>query len=81
MRGDDRMAELNSPKALVCHQQHRADCGVGTVWFVLLADGYLIDCGATGLSEARANTLADAVNSFGAVAFDKGVLSAWRPQS
>lgn len=54
---------LRSPLAVVCHQQHRADCGVGTVWFVLLADGYLIDCGAEAYSEARANCLAELVNA------------------
>ena len=44
MTNEARMAELRSPRALVCHQQHRADCGVGLVLFVVLADGYLIDC-------------------------------------
>jgi hypothetical protein len=58
-----RMEELRSPKALVCHQQHRADCGVGTVYFVVLADGYLIDCGAESLSKARAHTLAEMINA------------------
>ena len=55
-------AELRSPKALVCKQQHRADCGVGLAWFVCLADGYLIDCGAERYSEARANIIAKLIN-------------------
>lgn len=72
------MEELSSPRALVCHRQHRADCGVGTVWFVLLADGYLIDCGATGLSEARANTLAAIINAADPERLSRDALAAWR---
>lgn len=75
----DRMDELRSPKALVCTQQHRADCGVGTVWFVCLADGYLIDCGASGLSEARAHTLAEMINDRQPQLLQKDTLKAWRP--
>lgn len=69
--------ELRSPRALVCKKQHRADCGVGTVWFVCLADGYLIDCGAEAYSEARANMLAAAVNAGDPAMFNKEGLSAW----
>ncbi|WP_337846799.1 hypothetical protein [Sphingomonas sp.] len=72
------MADLQSGKALVCHQQHRADCGVGTVWFVCLADGYLIDCGAERHSEARANALANIINASGPDALGKAALSDWR---
>ena len=68
---------LQSPEAIVCHKQHRADCGVGTVWFVLLADGYLIDCGAEPYSEARANILAEAVNENPA-ALSKAALREWK---
>lgn len=71
-------SDLNSPRALVCHKQHRADCGVGTVWFVLLADGYLIDCGAEAYSEARANTLAAIINASGPDALGKDALREWR---
>lgn len=59
-------AELISDKALVCHKEHRCDAGVGTTWFVLLSDGYLIDCGAERLSETRANVLASIINESGA---------------
>jgi hypothetical protein len=71
------MKDLNSPKALVCHQQHRADCGVGTVWFVCLADGYLIDCGAEVYSEARADILASFINT-APEKLDRDSLKAWR---
>ena len=71
--------ELASPKALVCQQQHRADCGVGTAWFVVLADGYLIDCGAERHSEARANIIADLVNT-DPEKLTKEALKQWRPR-
>ena len=74
----DRMEELRSDKALVCHKQHRADCGVGTVWFVLLSDGYLIDCGAEVYSEARANILADIINAGGPERLSKALIKEWR---
>jgi hypothetical protein len=57
--------ELRSDKALVCQKQHRAECGVGTVWFVLLSDGYLIDCGSTPVSKTRAEVLANIINEAG----------------
>jgi hypothetical protein len=59
------MADLNSDKALVCHSQHRCGDGVGTVWFVMLADGFLLDCNSERYSEARANTLAEIINAAG----------------
>jgi hypothetical protein len=47
----------------ICKVQHRADCGVGTVWFVRLDDGYLLDCGAEGFpSEDRARKIAAALD-------------------
>lgn len=57
--------ELRSHKALVCNKEHRCADGVGLAWFVLLSDGYLIDCGAQRLSEKRANILADIINEAG----------------
>ena len=72
------MQRLRTPEAIVCHKQHRADCGVGTVWFVLLADGYLIDCGAETYSEARANTLAGIINGNGPETLGKDALRAWK---
>lgn len=71
--------DLQSPKALVCKQQHRCDAGVGTAWFVCLADGYLIDCGAESYSEARANLVAAAINEVGPDRLGKDALAKWRP--
>lgn len=56
------MEDMGSHKALVCRREHRADCGVGIVWLVCLADGYVIDCGSDYWAEARANTLAQLIN-------------------
>lgn len=68
--------KLRSDEALVCRQEHRADCGVGTVWFVLLSDGYLIDCGTQG--EARANILAGIINAAGPEKLSHKAIKAWR---
>jgi len=70
-------AELNSHKALVCKKEHRADCGVGTVWFVLLSDGYLIDCGTQG--QARAHVLAGIINRSGPEQLSQEALKGWQP--
>lgn len=75
---DADLAALSSPRALVCRKQHRTGDGVGDVWFVLLADGYLIDCGAETISEARANILAEIINKVGPDRLDSKPLWAWR---
>lgn len=70
------MSRLNSNEAIVTHREHRADCGVGTVWSVLLGDGYLIDCGTQG--EARAHILAEIINEAGCDRLGKDALRTWR---
>lgn len=65
------MDDLNSPKALVCHSERGGDI----VWKVLLADGYLIDCGTGGLSERRANLLAEVINQAGPAQFGRQALA------
>lgn len=67
--------DLSSDNALVCTKEHRADCGVGTVWFVLLSDGYLIDCGTRG--QARAHILADIINAAGPEKLGQVSLRGW----
>jgi hypothetical protein len=57
--------ELNSPKALVCRREVNSDAGGATVHMVLLADGYLIDCGSSGFAEQRARIIADMLNEAG----------------
>jgi hypothetical protein len=75
---DADLSALSSPRALTCRKQHRTGDGVGDVWFVLLADGYLIDCGAETISKARANILAEIINEAGPSRLDRTPLWAWR---
>lgn len=58
-------AELNSDKAMVCRREINSEHGGATVFCVLLADGFLIDCGSSGYSERRAKTLAAMINEAG----------------
>lgn len=57
--------ELRSDKALVCKREINGESGGATVWLVLLSDGFLIECGASFLSEQRARTLAEIINAGG----------------
>lgn len=54
--------EIASEKALVCRTEKITDAGAGTVWYVLLADGYLLDCGSGPAGEKRARDLAWVIN-------------------
>ena len=56
---------LRSPLALVAHRQINSDYGGATVFCVVLADGFIVDCGSDGYSQKRAMILAEAVNAFG----------------
>lgn len=55
-------AEITSEKALVCRTERVTDAGGGTIWFVLLADGYLLDCGSGPGGQKRAQELAKIIN-------------------
>lgn len=67
--------ELRSPRALVAYRQHRADCGVGDIACVVLADGFILDCGHDGLSKYRAEELARVINAADPEAFSKHSLT------
>jgi len=54
---------LRSDKAIVGQRQHRTDSGVGTIQYVILADGFMIDCGHDYRSEQRAAALATIINA------------------
>lgn len=56
---------LRGPLAIAAHRQINSDCGGATVFCVVLADGFIVECGSDGYSEKRATLLADAVNAFG----------------
>lgn len=64
------MELLRSPAAIVAHRQINGDYGGATVHCVVLADGFIIECGSDGYSEQRANRLAEAVNAGDPAAFD-----------
>lgn len=55
--------ELNSDRALVCKQEHHSDAGGATIWYVLLKDAHLLDCGFGFKAEERAKGVAAAINA------------------
>lgn len=55
--------ELKSDKALVCRNARVTDMGPGFIWYVCLADGYLIECGCDPDAEKRAGLVAAAINA------------------
>lgn len=61
----DRWDDLNSDKALICRKEINSEVGGAIVWHVLLADGHLIDCGASRFGEVRARILAEIINEAG----------------
>lgn len=56
---------LRSDKAIVAHRQINSDMGGATVQCVILADGFIIECGCDGYAPNRAILLAEAINAFG----------------
>ena len=52
-------------RAHVCHFDRGGDQGGATFWFVRLPDGYLVECGFSGLSRERAEKIAKLVNAYG----------------
>lgn len=61
---------LRSPAAIVCHRQINGEYGGATVHCVVLADGFIVECGSDGYSERRAIRLAEAINAGDPAAFD-----------
>lgn len=64
------MDTLRSPKAIVAHRQVHSDCGGATIYCVILADGFIVECGSDGYAENRAQFLAEAVNANGPERFE-----------
>jgi len=64
------METLCSPKAIVGHRQVHSDCGGATIHCVILADGFIVECGSGGYAQERASLLAAAVNAHGPERFD-----------
>ena len=61
--------ELRSDRAIVAHRQVNSDVGGATVFCVVLADGFIVECGSDGYAQKRAELLAGAVNMTGPSAF------------
>jgi len=57
------MKELQSNHALVCKSEHQSDAGGAIIWFVCMADGFLLNCGHGSKSNQRAKDVAAAINS------------------
>lgn len=55
--------EFKAGRAEVCHIEKINDQGAGTVHYVRLPDGYLLDCGSASVSIERAETVAALVNA------------------
>lgn len=56
-------ALLRSDRAVVGTKQHRTSDGVGEIYYVILADGFMLDCGHDFRAAARAAALAMIVNN------------------
>lgn len=55
--------ELNSDKALVARSRKFTEAWAGTIWFVIMADGYGIECGDGPSGERRAIFIAEKINT------------------
>lgn len=66
-----------SRAAYPCYREIVNDQGHGHVWFVLMPDGFLLDCG-TKWGEARARLLSQIINDAGIEKIDREALEAFR---
>jgi hypothetical protein len=57
--------ELNSPRAIVAKREINGGQGGATVRCVVLADGFILECGSGRHSENRAILLAEIINASG----------------
>ncbi len=63
---------LRSDKAIPCHRQVHGEQGGATVYCVVLADGFIIDCGSDGYAQERSQLLANSINATGPEIFAFG---------
>lgn len=54
---------LRSDQALPCHREINCEQGGATVYCVVLADGFIVDCGSGYYGKQRSELLAAAVNA------------------
>ena len=64
------METLRGPTAIVAHRQINGDNGGATIHCVVLADGFIVECGSDYYSERRAQLLAAAINTAGPEQFN-----------
>ena len=50
-------ADIVHERAQVVRRERVTDAGPGTVWYLLLGDGYLLDCGSGQEGKDRADSL------------------------
>ena len=62
----------SSDKAIVAHRQINGEAGGAIVFCIVLADGFILDCGSDGYAQKRAAFLAEAVNAGDASKFAFG---------
>lgn len=55
--------EIKSPRAIACRRQVHGEQGGATVQCVVLADGFIIECGSDFYAERRAQELAKIINA------------------
>lgn len=56
---------IRSPSALVGRREIAGEAGGATIMCVVLADGFIVECGSSYYAEERARLLVEAVNTFG----------------
>lgn len=56
---------LAGPKAIVAHRQIHGEMGGATVHCVILADGFILECGSDGYAQGRAHLVAKAITALG----------------
>lgn len=79
LRGEPvSMAVLSSDRALVCHREINGEQGGATAFCVLLSDGFLLECGASSLAQARATAIAEIINAGGPERLSRKALEAGR---
>lgn len=70
MSDADRMALLRSTKAIVATRQIHGEGGGATVHCVILADGFILECGSDYYASKRAMLLAETINTGGSEKFN-----------
>ena len=69
--------DVKSDRALVCKKEINGEQGGATVFHVMVADGFLLDCGSGVEGEQRANILAIQINRGRPELFTRQGLATW----